>query len=87
MLLSFDRAPQKDVSIQARYANVTIELPSSSAFRVDARTEFGDVNSDFEGLSVNRNNRERVMTGEVRQGGPQLIITTRNGDIRLRERG
>jgi hypothetical protein len=87
LLLSFDRPPQKDVSIQARYASVTIELPSSSAFRVDARTEFGDVNTDFEGLTINRDRRERIMTGEVRQGGPQLTITTRNANISLRERG
>jgi hypothetical protein len=87
LLLSFDRAPQKDVSIDARYANVTLELPSSSAFRIDARTEYGEVDSDFEGLNVNRSRRERTITGEVLQGGPRLNITTRNGYIRLQRRG
>ena len=87
LLLSFDRDPAKDVSIEARYGNVTLEIPSTSAFRIDARTEHGEVDSDFEGLSVNRSNRERSITGELRQGGPHLTINTRNGDIRLQKRG
>ncbi len=87
ILLSFERAPRKDISIDARYANVTIELPSRSAFKVDARTEYGDVQSDFEGLSISRSNRDRNMNGEVRQGGPHIEINTRNGDIRLQRRG
>jgi DUF4097 and DUF4098 domain-containing protein YvlB len=87
LLLSFERPPQKDVSIDSRFANVTVELPSSSAFRIDARTQFGDVDSEFEGLSINRNNREKIINGEYRQGGPQLSISTRNGQIRLQKRG
>jgi len=87
LLLSFDRAPQKDVSITARYANVTLELPSSSSFRIDARTQYGNIDSEFEGLNIDRSNHERVITGEIRQAGPQLQITTRNGDIRLQRRG
>ena len=87
LLLSFERAPEKDVSIATRYANVTIELPSSSAFQVDARTEYGEIDSDFEGLRVDRSRQERVISGEVRQGGPRFSITTRNGAIRLQKRG
>jgi hypothetical protein len=85
LLLSFVRPPQKDVSIDTRYANVTVELPSSSSFRVDARTEYGSVDAgDFEGLRIDRANRERTISGEFGGGGPQLTIVTRNGDIRLR---
>jgi len=87
LLLSFDRAPEKDVSIATRYANVTVELPSSSAFIIDARTEYGDIDSDFEGLRIDRSRQERTISGEVRQGGPRFNITTRNGAIRLQKRG
>ena len=87
LLLSFEKAPQKDISIGSRYANVTLELPSSSAFRISARTEYGDVDSDFEGLKIDRSNREKMINGEFRQGGPHLSISTRNGDIRLQKRG
>jgi len=87
LLLSFVRAPQKNVSIEARYANVTLELPSSSAFKIDARTVYGEVDSDFEGLHVDRSNRERIIHGEIGHDGPQVTIGTRNGSIRLEKRG
>jgi DUF4097 and DUF4098 domain-containing protein YvlB len=87
LLLSFDAAPQKDVSIDTRYANVTVALPSVSAFNIDARTQYGDVYSEFEGLQVDRFNREREIRGQFGQSGPRLMITTRNGDIRLQKRG
>jgi len=87
LLLSFVRAPQKNVSIEARYANVTLELPSSSAFKIDARTVYGEVDSDFEGLHVDRSNRERMIHGEIGHDGPQVTIGTRNGSIRLEKRG
>src|SRR5262249_876040 len=87
LLISFERPPQKDVSIEARYANVTLEIHSTSAFSVDARTEHGNAESDFEGLTVSRDNRERGINGEFGRNGPKLMIRTRNGDIRLQRRG
>jgi len=87
LLLSFARVPEKNVSIDSRYANVTLELPSNSAFKIDARTVYGDVDSDFDGLHVDRSNRERMIHGELGHDGPQLTISTRNGSIRLEKRG
>ena len=87
--LSFLRAPQKDVSVNVSYSNVTLEMPSGSAFTIEARAEHGQVDSDFDGLNTNisRSNRERNITGQVGQGGPRISITTRNGSIRLEKRG
>jgi hypothetical protein len=85
--VSFEKAPEKDLSIDARYSNVTLELPSGSAFNIDARTEYGDVNSDFEGLNINSSRREKNLTGQFGQAGPHFKISTRNGNIRLEKRG
>jgi len=87
IVLSYDRAPEKEISIDTRYGSVTLELPSTSAFLVNARTEYGDVESDFDSLKIDRSTREKTVNGEARQGGPRLTINTRNGDIRLRKRG
>ena len=86
LLLSFERVPQKDVLISSRYGNVTLELPSSSAFNIDARTEYGEVDSDFEGLNTSRVNRQKSIGGQYGQGGPHLEISTRNGNIRLEKK-
>src|SRR5262249_388334 len=87
LLLSFERPPVKNVSIASRFSNVTLELPSSSAFAIDAHTEFGEVESDFQGLTINRSNREKSINGDVSRGGPRLTISTRNGAIRIQKRG
>jgi DUF4097 and DUF4098 domain-containing protein YvlB len=87
LLLSFDKAPQKDVSIAGRYGNVTLEIPSGAAFNVDAHTQYGDVDSEFEGLSIDRSNRDKSVRGQFGQAGPHFTISTRNGNIHLNKRG
>jgi DUF4097 and DUF4098 domain-containing protein YvlB len=85
--LTFERPPEKDISISSRFGTVRIALPSSSSFTLDARTEFGQVSSEFEGVDRSSSSREASLRGSVGVGGPQITITTRNGDIRLDRRG
>jgi hypothetical protein len=83
LTLSFDTPPQKDIVITARYGSVTLELPSSSSFVVDARTEYGQIDSDFDGLNHDSTRRSKAVTGQVGRGGPKITIDLRNGDIHL----
>jgi len=87
LLVSFVRPPQKNIQISSRYGNVTLELPSNSSFTIDARTVFGEIDSEFEGLNTNRTNRERSLTGRFGQGGTQITISARNGDIHVGRKG
>lgn len=87
LVLSFERPPQKDISISSRYGNVRLELPSTSSFNIDARTEYGSVDTEFEGLDRSTSNRVASLRGRLGSGGPQIAITTRNGDIHLDRRG
>jgi hypothetical protein len=90
LTLSFDRAPAKDVSITARYGNVTLDLPSSASFVLDARTEFGRIDSEFEEVNttdLSSNNRHKSMKARVGQGGPNITVELRNGDIHFGKRG
>ena len=80
------RDPKGSVDVSARFGNVTIGLPSNSSFRVNAHTEFGQIESDFGGLQTNRKNFETSMSGEVGQAGPQINISARHGNIRLLKR-
>jgi len=86
LLVSLVRPPQKDISISSRYGTITLELPANSAFNIDAHTEFGQVDAEFEGLSIDRSRRERSARGRIGQGGPQITISARNGDIHLSRR-
>jgi hypothetical protein len=85
--LSFERSPQKDILISNRYGNVRLQLPSNSAFSIDAQTEYGRVDSEFEGLNQSTSNRESSLRGRVGVGGPQITVTTRNGNIELNTGG
>jgi hypothetical protein len=84
--LRFEGPPQNDISVTAQFSDVRLDLPSSSAFSFQARTAFADVESDFEGLTRDRSNREESLGGQVGQGGPQISISSRFGNIRLRKR-
>jgi hypothetical protein len=85
--LSFEKPPQKDVTVTAQYGTVRLDLPSSSFFNVDARTEFGEIDSEFDGLSRDKSRRERALTGQVGSGGPKIKIDLRNGNFHLGKRG
>lgn len=87
VLLGFVKPPQKDVRVSAQYSDVTIELPSGASFNIDARTQHGSIDSEFDGASTNTSNRERSIRGRIGTGGPEINIETRNGDIRLEKRG
>ncbi|MBI2149671.1 MAG: DUF4097 family beta strand repeat protein [Acidobacteria bacterium] len=87
LYLSFERPPEKDISVSNRYGNVRIVLPSASSFSIDARTEYGEVDSEFENIDRSRSNRDASLRGRNGRGGPRITITTRNGNIELSRRG
>src|SRR5262249_28058375 len=87
LFISLVNPPQNDIQISSRYGNVSVELPSNSAFSIDARTEFGEIRSEFQGLNMATSNRERYLTGRVGTGGAQIMIAVGNGSIHLGRKG
>jgi hypothetical protein len=85
--LSFDQPPEADITVLGEFSDVTMELPTNAAFNIVGHTRFGDVDSDFDEIQLSRSRGDRSLSGRVGQGGPQLRIETRNGDIRLDRRG
>jgi hypothetical protein len=87
MTVSFERPPEKDVVISSQYGAVTLDLPSSSSFNIEARTQYGQIDSEFDGLNHDSSSRDKAVTGQVGHGGPKITIDLRNGDIHLGKRG
>lgn len=90
--LDLPSPPQKDIALSLEFGDVRLRLPSNSSFAVEARTAFGDVRSEFGDLTEDSSNRERGRArgsarGQVGEGGPQINVETRFGDIRLQKRG
>jgi LiaI-LiaF-like transmembrane region/Toastrack DUF4097 len=86
--IDLDNPPTKDISLSMEFGDMRIGLPSNSSFGIDARTAFGDVRSEFGSLTrENSPNPKRSITGRVGEGGPQLHLETRFGDIRIQKKG
>jgi putative adhesin/cell wall-active antibiotic response 4TMS protein YvqF len=86
--VDLETPPQKNISVSLDFGDVRLRLPANASFGLEAQTAFGDVRSEFGALTENSSNRrERSMKGTVGEGGPQINVKTRFGDIRLQKRG
>jgi hypothetical protein len=79
----FDQTPLKNVQVDSQFGDVTVALPASSTFSIDARTRFGSASSDFPELKQDDNQGRSSITGRVGAGGPDIRIDNRNGSIRI----
>ena len=62
---------------------ITLVVPAASGAELRASTVNGDIMTDFP-LTVRGRFDRRSVTGTIGRGGPQLMMSTVNGDIRLR---
>lgn len=62
---------------------ITLVVPASVGAELRASTVNGDIETDFP-LTVRGRFNHRKVSGTIGRGGPQLMMTTVNGDIRLR---
>ena len=77
--------PAGAYSIDARDAkgDVEITLPPNAAGVVNGRTHNGDIVTDF-GLTVS-GDADKTVTGKIGSGGPQIYLSTDNGDLRIKK--
>jgi DUF4097 and DUF4098 domain-containing protein YvlB len=71
--------------VRNHHGDVTLTLPSKSAFSVDARTQHGDAASDFGELKVANSENQGEVTGNVGSGGPKLSVSTDGADVNIRK--
>jgi hypothetical protein len=83
--LRYLKPPRKDIRIDNQFGDVTVVLPSTSAFSINANARSASVSTDFSELSRRENepNRE-TLTGQVGSGGPEIRIDNQNGNIQIR---
>ena len=62
---------------------ITLVVPAGSGAELRATTVNGDITTDFP-LTVRGKFSHRRVSGTIGRGGPQLMMSTVNGDIRLR---
>jgi Toastrack DUF4097/LiaI-LiaF-like transmembrane region len=74
-----------DVEISNQRGTVQVMLPKNAAFQVDARTNRGDIESDFPSIQVRSERNSQYASGTVGSGGPLVKLTNDRGDVQIRQ--
>jgi DUF4097 and DUF4098 domain-containing protein YvlB len=85
--LTSSKPPTGTVEITNDHGHISVELPAKGSFQMNARTDHGDIQSDFGELKVENSDRESKATGAVGTGGPTVRLTNSHGDINIRKTG
>jgi DUF4097 and DUF4098 domain-containing protein YvlB len=77
-------APLDTISIQNHHGSVDLGLPTNAGFVLNAQTRNGDMENDFS-LSPEENGETKTLHGRIGTGGPNVTITTSDGDVTVRK--
>jgi len=82
----FSTAPKEDVTITNSSAGISLSLPASSSFEIQANCRNCDVESEFPGLGpVKSPGGDSSVAGKLGSGhGPKITLKTSYGNIELR---
>ncbi|MDR3745294.1 MAG: DUF4097 family beta strand repeat-containing protein [Acidobacteriaceae bacterium] len=72
--------PMGAINLQDGNGSVSLILPERAGFFVQVNTTNGEIRTGFP-LSIQGGENHKSVNGEVGSGGPQVRITTSNGDI------
>jgi DUF4097 and DUF4098 domain-containing protein YvlB len=76
---------QQDAVLRTSGGNVTVVVPRTAGFALDAETSGGDVETTSLTLSNSKvNSSKSRITATVNAGGPKLSLRTSGGDIRVK---
>ena len=64
--------------------SIMMHVPAKVGFTITAQTKDGDVTNDF-GLPIEEHDDRKTVSGRVRSGGPEIHLSTTEGDIELRK--
>ncbi len=82
----FPKPPTDEITLTNERGGVELTLPANSAFEIDASSDRGgDVETDFAGLNVSRDGRDKRIEGRAGSGGPRIRIRTSYDGITLRK--
>lgn len=78
-------APAGAYNVEANNAKggVELTLPPNGAGTVSGRTQNGDIESDY--ALVISGDENKTVTGKIGSGGPKIVLSAVNGDLRIRK--
>jgi Putative adhesin len=85
-------APTGTTQLQTTNGNITVNVPASSSFHLNASTNTGSITSEFPSLNIQNNasgsgqSANGVVGGNSHSQGANVVIQTNNGDITLNQK-
>jgi hypothetical protein len=74
-----------NIQIDNRKGDVQVSIPPNTPIKVEARTREGDIQSDFEEIKVESNDKQSSANGSIGTNGPKLVVNCDKGDIEIRK--
>lgn len=71
------------MQVDNRQGDIQVYLPEKAAFQLNAKTNGGEVQSDFESISISNRDDEGTGSGTVKGGGPHLVLNNEHGSIEI----
>jgi len=79
--------PTQPIEVDVNKGGIELTLPARSNFQVEARSQNGDVECDFPGLTVKKEGQTPAITGAFGKGGPLLRLSSSYGTVHLMQQG
>jgi hypothetical protein len=87
--IRYSGAPKEDIAVNNERASITLSIPSSSSFEIQADCHSCDINSEFTGGSLNAthaDNGNSHLTGKYGSArGPKIILKSSYDSIEIRK--
>jgi DUF4097 and DUF4098 domain-containing protein YvlB len=87
--IRYSSAPKEDLAVNNERASITLSIPSSSSFEIQADCRSCDINSEFTAGSLNvtrANNGDSHLTGKYGSArGPKIILKSSYDAIEIRK--
>jgi DUF4097 and DUF4098 domain-containing protein YvlB len=74
-----------NVQIDNRNGDITVGVPDKLGFKVDARSQGGEVQADFPGVRVTNDDNGGKASGAVGNGAIHLVLNSEHGNITIRK--
>lgn len=81
-----DRVPMGNIEVSNDRGDIRLVVPGKANFQVNATTRRGEVQSDFNELTINNSDHgQSVVTGNVGKPTSKIQVTSDSGDIEIRK--
>lgn len=75
--------PAHPIEVELKKGDITLALPATSNFQINAVSRNGDVSSEFPGLNVSKEPPAPAITGTYGKSGPIIRLSSTYGGIHL----